>query len=61
MTYLAIYLYTAGSLLAVQYSHEIGDGRLSIGTVALALFWPVTIPFVWCWGIVQTVIDAVRS
>ncbi|MGY3330090.1 hypothetical protein ACVILI_003107 [Mesorhizobium sp. USDA 4775] len=61
MSGLAIYLYAAGSLLAVQYSHEIGDGRLSIGTVALALFWPVTIPFVWCWGFVQTVIEAVRS
>ncbi|MER9188329.1 hypothetical protein [Mesorhizobium australicum] len=58
---LALYLYAAGSLLAVQYAHEIGEGRLSIGTVTLALFWPVTIPFVWCWGIVETLIDAVRS
>ncbi|TPM39608.1 hypothetical protein [Mesorhizobium sp. B2-3-4] len=61
MSGLAIYLYAVGSLLAVQYAHEIGDGRLSIGTVVLAMFWPVMIPVVWCWGVIQTVIDAVRS
>lgn len=60
MTSLALYLYAAGSLLAVQYAHEIGDGRLSAGTVFLAMFWPLTIPVIWCWGVVQTVIDAVR-
>ncbi|TPK42279.1 MULTISPECIES: hypothetical protein [unclassified Mesorhizobium] len=61
MSGLAIFLYAAGSLLAVQYSHEIGGGRLSVGTLALALFWPVMVPLVWGWGVIQTVVDAVRS